>query len=178
MGTAAHAITQTSTGNRPPLLRPSLMARQISSPGEGQKSCLWPSMARQLPHPQWPFPFLFSFPLPARLRAAHACAVRACMGCAACSRSRPLEEVYAQVCVCVCCCSSRCCEYGCLGLGRLHVLGAFQATRQLPRQLPRKLPLHLDVHVAAYCPRTRLCLWPTWLAAGLHLAHLALHCTV
>ena len=55
-------------------------------------SYLWPSMARQLPHPQWPFPFLFSFPLPARLRAAHACAVRACMGCAACSRSRPLEE--------------------------------------------------------------------------------------
>ena len=68
------------------------MARQIISPGEGQKSYLWPSMARQLPHPQWPFPFLFSFPLPARLRAAHACAVRACMGCAACSRSRPLEE--------------------------------------------------------------------------------------
>ena len=44
-------------------------------------SYLWPSMARQLPHPQWPFPFLFSFPLPARLRAAHACAVRACMCC-------------------------------------------------------------------------------------------------
>ena len=30
------------------------MARQIISPGEGQKSYLWPSMASQLPHPQWP----------------------------------------------------------------------------------------------------------------------------
>ena len=69
-------ITQTSTGNRPPLLWPSLMARQIISPGEGQKSYLWPTMARQLPHPQWPFPSLLVSPA-----CPPACRPRMCCAC-------------------------------------------------------------------------------------------------